>query len=63
MAYPVLTVYILICIPFPGEKRPLPADDLSGKEGGESRVFLQKKGETSAFIYFRSSLFDLSFEL
>lgn len=34
LAHPVLSIYILICIPFPGEKRPLPADDLSGEERG-----------------------------
>lgn len=40
--YPVLTIHILVCIPFPGEKRPLPADDLSGEERGQSRVFLRE---------------------
>lgn len=42
-AYPVLSIHILICIPFPGEKWPLPADDLSSKERGQGWVFLQER--------------------
>ena len=46
--YPMLTIHIFICIPFPGEKRPFPADDFSGKERGQSRVFLL--GQTQQYI-------------
>lgn len=39
----MLTIHVLICVPFPGEKRPFPADDLSGEKCGECWVFLQDK--------------------
>lgn len=39
----MLTIHVLICVPFPGEKRPFPANDLSSKKCGECWVFLQDK--------------------
>lgn len=39
----MLTIHVLICIPFPGEKRPFPADDLASKKCGECWVFLKDK--------------------
>lgn len=41
--YPMLTIHILICVPFPGEEWPFPADDFSSKKCGECWIFLQYK--------------------
>lgn len=39
----MLSIHILICVPFPGEKWPFPADDFSSKKCGECWVFLKDK--------------------
>lgn len=45
--YPVLTIHILVCVPLPREKRPLPTDDLSSEERGEGWVLLRDRGDNS----------------
>lgn len=55
----MLTIHVLICVPFPGEKRSFPADDLSGKKCGECWVFLQDKVVLQ--LQFAISLLYLSF--
>lgn len=61
----MLTIHVLICVPFPGEKRPFPADDLSSKKCGECWVFLQDKVVSQLqFFYFAFPLLgNLSFKL
>lgn len=37
----MLSIHILICIPFPGEKWPFSANNFSSKKCGECWVFLK----------------------
>jgi len=41
-SYPVLAIHVLICIPLPSKKWPLPADDFSGEERGQRWIFLEE---------------------